>query len=351
MKAEMISVAFPAEPAVYTDAAFAAGELSTLGIDLVCAGTADGPDVKKALVAALERRDVVIVTGGPATDAIIQEAVASAVGISLKFDEERLQDKNQDWGEKRSGRGIPPHGCTFFVDNADTAPGCGICTADGRIVIVLPGAVAAHKRMFRESAAPFLKAHIAEESREHFGNMVYRAGADNLENVVVSELIRQKRRLATAESCTGGLLAKRLTDVPGASEVFESGVVTYSNAAKTRLLGVSETVLRKYGAVSVPTARAMAEGVRKSQGTDLGVGITGVAGPGGGTPEKPVGTVHIALSAAEGTWVQTLRPGGSRDPRDRIRLRASGVALNMVRRLLAGLPPVESDTESALQSV
>lgn len=353
MKAEIISVvtAFSSEPEVYMDAAFAARDLSALGVDLVCAGTAEEADVEKALTVALERRDVVIVTGCPSADTIVKEAVASAVGISLRVDEERLHEKKQDRGEKRRGRVTPPHGCTFFVDNADPASGCGLCTADGRLVIVLPGPVAAHERMFRESAMPFLKAHIAEESRGHCGNAAYRACGDNLENVVVSELIRQKRRLATAESCTGGLLAKRLTDVPGASEVFESGVVTYSNAAKTGLLGVPEAVLREYGAVSVPTARAMAEGVRRSRGTDLGVGITGVAGPGGGTPEKPVGLVHVALSAAEGTWVHTLRPHGSMDTRSQIRLRASSVALNMVRRLLAGLPPVESDTEFDLRAV
>ena len=99
-----------------------------------------------------------------------------------------------------------------------------------------------------------------------------------------------------AESCTGGLITDRLTDVPGSSAFLERGVVTYSNAAKTALLGVPEAVIREHGAVSAETARLMAEGVRRLAGVDLGLAVTGIAGPGGGTEAKPVGTVHIALA-------------------------------------------------------
>ncbi len=105
-----------------------------------------------------------------------------------------------------------------------------------------------------------------------------------------------------AESCTGGLITDRLTDIPGSSAFLERGVVTYSNAAKTALLGVPETVIREHGAVSAETARLMAEGVRKSAGTDLGLAVTGIAGPSGGTEAKPVGTVYH-------------RPGRRRDDR------------------------------------
>jgi len=118
--------------------------------------------------------------------------------------------------------------------------------------------------------------------------------------------------LATAESCTGGLLASRITDVPGASEVFCGGVVAYNNAMKMSLLGVGEEVLRAHGAVSPETAAAMAEGACKCLGADLAAGVTGIAGPGGGTTEKPVGLVYIAVAGADGTRVARHEFSGCR---------------------------------------
>ena len=145
----------------------------------------------------------------------------------------------------------------------------------------------------------------------------------------------RRATIATAESCTGGLLAERLTRVPGSSRYFPGGAITYSNAEKTRQLGVAESLLAEHGAVSAAVARAMAEGVRSRLATDLGVAITGVAGPDGGSAEKPVGTVHVAV-AGPGERVDSrhLRLPGDRE---RIRWQASQAALEMTRRRLLGI--------------
>ena len=134
------------------------------------------------------------------------------------------------------------------------------------------------------------------------------------ENHVCERLITQKRTLATAESCSGGLIAHRLTNVAGASACFLGGVVAYANSAKTALLGVPEELLALYGAVSEPVARAMAEGVRRRFQSDYALACTGIAGPGGGTPEKPVGLVYIALTCSnESTVVTRNEFSGTRD--------------------------------------
>lgn len=126
-------------------------------------------------------------------------------------------------------------------------------------------------------------------------HLVSRRG-EAIEHIVVQKLREAKKTLALAESCTGGLLASRITDVPGSSEILLEGFVTYSNEAKTRSVGVPAELIAAHGAVSEPVARAMAEGAARSAGAHFGIGITGIAGPGGGTEEKPVGTVFIALS-------------------------------------------------------
>jgi nicotinamide-nucleotide amidase len=155
---------------------------------------------------------------------------------------------------------------------------------------------------------------------------------------VVASLLRERGvSLAVAESCTGGLLAARLTDVPGSSAFFERGFVTYSNRSKLELLGVPADLIEAQGAVSEGVAAAMAAGARRAAGTDIGIGITGIAGPEGGAPEKPVGTVFVALDGAAGTRVrQALYPGD----RERIRHQATQSALEMLRRGLLDLPPL-----------
>ena len=134
------------------------------------------------------------------------------------------------------------------------------------------------------------------------------------ENHVCERLITQKRTLATAESCSGGLIAHRITNIAGASACFLGGVVAYANTAKIALLGVPEDILVIHGAVSEPVARAMAEGVRQRFQSDFALACTGIAGPGGGTPEKPVGLVYIALSRPDASTVVTRNVfSGTRD--------------------------------------
>jgi competence/damage-inducible protein CinA-like protein len=169
------------------------------------------------------------------------------------------------------------------------------------------------------------------EIRRRLGPVVYGADGETLAGVVARGLIAHGTTIATAESCTGGLVAAALTDTPGVSAVFPGGVVTYSNAEKTRLLGVPEELIARVGAVSEEVARAMASGVRSRFGTDLGVALTGIAGPDGGTPEKPVGLVHVALDA-RGTVQhrRLLLPGD----RALVREIAAKSALDLVRRAL-----------------
>jgi len=177
------------------------------------------------------------------------------------------------------------------------------------------------------------KAHqMAEESekslRNKLGKLVYGTEEQTLAEVVGEKLARQKMTIAVAESCTGGTLAKLLTDIPGASRYFTHGWVTYSNTAKTTELGIPADLIEKYGAVSEQVAQAMAQGARKKAQTDFAIGITGIAGPAGGTEQKPVGLVYISVDSDNGC--DTKRCPFSGDRRF-IRLRAAHTALNMLR--------------------
>ena len=166
------------------------------------------------------------------------------------------------------------------------------------------------------------------EMQEVLGPSVYSTDGRPLEGVVGDLLRQQALTIAVAESCTGGLLASRLTDVPGSSDYVERGVVCYSNRAKTELAGVPAALIAEHGAVSEPVAKAMAEGIRSRAGTNVGIGITGIAGPGGGTPEKPVGTVSVAVIVDDETRVRTFQFIGGRDM---VKFQAAQAALNMTR--------------------
>jgi nicotinamide-nucleotide amidase len=152
-----------------------------------------------------------------------------------------------------------------------------------------------------------------------------------VEELVLEACRRTGLRLATAESCTGGLVAARLTDVPGASDVFVGGIVAYANAVKAAELGVPDEVLERHGAVSAETAAAMAAGIRARLEAEVAVAVTGIAGPGGGTPDKPVGLVYIATESPDGDAVTKLQLPGDREA---VRSRATAIALHLLRRVL-----------------
>ncbi len=179
----------------------------------------------------------------------------------------------------------------------------------------------------------------AAEVRKRIGHHVFSEG-EPMEAVVGSLLRASKATLSTAESCTGGLVAQMITAVPGSSDYFDRAFVTYSNAAKAEMLGVDEAIFAEHGAVSDACARAMAQGARARAGTTHALAITGIAGPGGGTDEKPVGLVFVALATPSETFVRRIRWPGQRD---QVRTISAMVALDLLRRALSGLPIDDAD--------
>jgi nicotinamide-nucleotide amidase len=182
-----------------------------------------------------------------------------------------------------------------------------------------------------EQEAELLLDGLSGQIEERLGDAVFAFRGETMEQVVGLRLAVGGFNLAVAESCTGGLIAHRLTEVPGSSSYFMEGVVTYSNEAKTRLLGVPEELIERHGAVSAEVAEAMAEGVKRRAATDFGLAVTGVAGPGGGTEEKPVGLVYVSLADDAHTEHRRIMLPGDRHL---IRWRASQAALDLLRRRL-----------------
>lgn len=309
----------------------------------------------------------------------------------------------RECGPSQYNQAMLPEGCTVFPNDHGTAPGCGFTTPEGKIIVMLPGPPKELLPMLHQYVVPYLsqwaggtiastnirvfgigEGSAAERIRDlmaganptaatyalddemyvrvtakaetekaakaaieplkeavcaRLGDAVYGIDVGSLEEVVVHELSRRKKTVATAESCTGGLLAARLTDIPGASDVFHMGAVTYVNEVKSMLLGVPEALLAEKGAVSAEVARAMAEGVRRKAGADFGLSVTGVAGP-EPSEGKPVGLIYLALAAQDGTFVRQMRPSGRKE-RSYLRHLAASNALDMLRRYLFGLPDIE----------
>lgn len=171
----------------------------------------------------------------------------------------------------------------------------GYCARPGQVDVRLAARGASAEPIVREAE---------EIVRTQLGSQLYGIEDEELEAVLIRLLTERKETLALAESCTGGCIAHRLTNVPGASAVLLAGLVTYSNAAKQKFLGVPAETLAQHGAVSEPVARQMAEGARRETGADYALAVTGIAGPSGGTPEKPVGTVFIGLAGPFATVVE-----------------------------------------------
>jgi nicotinamide-nucleotide amidase len=187
--------------------------------------------------------------------------------------------------------------------------------------------VAAQSRTEGETALE----SAVREVREVLGAIVYSADGRPLE-AVIGELLRSKQlTLSVAESCSGGLLSSRITDVPGSSDYFDRGAVCYSNQSKEEWLGVPAELIATHGAVSEPVATAMAVGIADRAASDVGIGITGIAGPGGGTPEKPVGTVAIAVKTPSASQVRTFQFLGGRDM---VKFQSAQAAMNMLRLML-----------------
>jgi nicotinamide-nucleotide amidase len=199
------------------------------------------------------------------------------------------------------------------------------CLRDGELEIVTryaPDAQPAYER-------------LAAAVEADFGDTLFSRGA-TLDDLVADAFASRGLTVATAESCTGGLLAARLTERPGSSAWVLGGITAYANSAKEQLLDVPAEVLAAHGAVSPEVAAALAEGVRARFGADVGVGITGVAGPGGGTADKPVGTVHLCVVGPDGRQARSLRLPGSRSA---VRARSVVMAMHLLRVLLLGGPP------------
>ena len=281
-------------------------------------GERDGPGGRERIVLmpGVPREMTAIWAGSvaPRIDALAPGAVVSRTLVTAGYGETDLAARHGDLSDVLVSDDRARLSIAYL-------PGLG--TVRLRVTARGPDRQAATERVDR----------TADLLRERLGEAVFGEGDATLEGVVLDGLVARGLTLATAESCTGGSVAARLTSVPGASRAFVGGVVAYANRVKTDLLGVPESVLREHGAVSEATVRAMAEGVRQRLGADVGVATSGVAGPGGGTPEKPVGTVWLAVS-----W-----PGETGPQTDAVLLRLShdrGVtvglstvsALNLVRR-------------------
>jgi nicotinamide-nucleotide amidase len=198
-------------------------------------------------------------------------------------------------------------------------------------ILAAPGEIQVHLRAWSGDAAAASKMldEMVERIRFALGEAVFSTKGEEMETVVANALNQNHATIAVAESCTGGLVAQRLTSIPGSSSYFLGGVVCYSNELKSAWADVPAELIEAKGAVSAEVAIALAEGIRRSTGAQLGIGITGIAGPSGGTPEKPVGTVHIALANESATKVRSMHFPGDRE---RIRLYASQTAMDLVRR-------------------
>ncbi|HEV8385947.1 MAG TPA: competence/damage-inducible protein A [Candidatus Acidoferrales bacterium] len=200
-------------------------------------------------------------------------------------------------------------------------------------ILAAPGEIQIHLRTWSHDseAANRMLDELAERIRFALGEAVFTTLGEEMEGVVAAMLYQHRATIAVAESCTGGLVAQRLTSIPGSSTYFLGGVVCYSNELKSAWVDVPQELIETKGAVSTEVAVTLAEGIRRGTGATLGLGITGITGPGGGTPEKPVGTVHIALADDAATKARAMYFPGDRE---RIRMYASQAALDLVRKYL-----------------
>ncbi|MAI79784.1 MAG: competence/damage-inducible protein A [Deltaproteobacteria bacterium] len=401
-----------------------------LGLDLECqhqVSLRDDPaDMRAAFKLAIERSDVVIVSGGlgPTRDDLTTEVLAETLGRELELDDDSLEQMKsffarvgREMAETNRKQAFFPTGSDILKNPVGTAPGFSV-EENGTVFFCLPGVPRELSLMLEEQVLPRVEARleslgsvtrirarllrtfgvgestlekqlstiaregdvelafrtsfpdnflrvmargasieaadvkiesVVQQIHEHLGDLVYAEGEERMEEVVGGLLTEQGRTVALAESCTGGLIAEKLTDVPGSSAYFLGGVVAYANSAKEAILGVPSSLLEEHGAVSSQVARSMAEGVCKRFGADIGVSTTGISGPGGGSPEKPVGLVHVAMyqRPAEGRHETEgfIHSSEFIFPLDRTRHRVltTQTVLDWLRRRLLGVELIDPD--------
>ena len=353
---------------VNTDAQLISQGLSELGINVFYQTVVgDNPArLERVVREAKDRADIIITTGGlgPTLDDLTKETLATVFGKKMVLHQpsmDRLTDFFKTIGREMTKNNEKqawlPEGCTVFTNLWGTAPGCAF-EADGKHVLMLPGESNMENilhDMMEKSANPTIAPYartsecfarvtakadtpaecekmldpVVDEILKLLGDDVYGVDVDSLEQVVGDGLRERKLTLAVAESCTGGLLSKRLTDIPGASDYYLGGVCSYSNSVKEKVLGVKKETLDTVGAVSPETAEQMAVGVANALGSDIGVGITGIAGPGGGTEDKPTGLVYISVWYDGKFFTRKMQ---SSLGRDRVRMQAASTALDLIRR-------------------
>src|SRR5271156_2887706 len=365
-----------------TNSLYLTGELNKIGIRVIHKSVVGDSrdDIRATFRHALDRSELIVGCGGlgPTDDDRTRETVAELLGRELRRDDdvfrgiqERFRRFARTMPEINERQAMVPAGAIVLPNPRGTAPGLWM-EGGGHIVILLPGPPSELKGIFEsEVRARLLRqgnderlftrdlrvTGLPESEAEQRVRPLYALYPDtettilatptgiqlppriwsrdaaqaekSLEDIVARALKENRATIAVAESCTGGMLAERLTNVPGSSSYFLGGVVCYSNELKTSLVGVPQSLIEAKGAVSSEVALALADGIRKRTGATLGVGVTGVAGPGGGTPEKPVGLVHIGLADEHGPRERAYRFPGDRE---RIRQFAAQAALDAVRR-------------------
>lgn len=362
----------------------------------------DGVAIAEALTEAMNRAEIIIITGGlgPTSDDITRDAAAEAFGKKLIFHQEILDGiavkfakRKLQMNELQRPQAMVPEGGVVLENNNGTAPGL-IVGNDKSVAILLPGPPRELRPMWTESALPWLKKRFADRlgpvheitlrilglgetkvqmlvedniralgpvevgycarsgevdlrliapdpalvgkaadlARAKLADNIYTEGTETMEETVVRLAKASGRTVASAESCTGGGVANRITNVSGSSDIFRYGWVTYANEAKMSELDVSEDLLAKHGAVSPEVAQAMAAGALAKSKAHVAVAITGIAGPTGGTPEKPVGLVYFAIATANGR-THVLERNLSQI-RETFKYMASQIALDLLRREL-----------------
>ncbi len=386
---------------VNTNAAYLSEKCADLGLSCFYQSVVGDNEERLSAVlkAALERSDIVILSGGlgPTEDDLTKEVSAKVMGRGLFMHEpskKRIEDyfasRNLELTDNNWKQAMMPEGAVVVDNENGTAPGV-IMEGEGKKVILLPGPPNEMIPMFERQIMPYLSGSdlgtiysqtvkicgvgeskaetvikdmidsqtnptiatyakncevhlrvtakakdekeakklvkpVVKELKNRFGPHVYTTNADiTLEKAVVDLLIANKLTVSTVESCTGGMLAARLINVPGISEVYKSGYITYSNKAKRRILGIKKGMLEKKGAVSEEVAKEMAKGAAAISKAEVSVSVTGIAGPGGGTEEKPVGLVYIACNVCGKIKVKKFNFRG-----DRAKIRETSVSSALI---------------------